>query len=226
MEAILKNYEQGMPRCDYPRPMWERGEWYSLNGEWEFAFDFGISGEERDMFIDGEFTHKIKVPFCPESELSGLGYRDFMPAVWYRKKFTLPKLDGKRAVIHFGAVDYESKVWINGKLCGTHKGGYCAFEYDITDKLVDGENTVVVLAKDDNRSWRQPRGKQCLAYKSRVCSYTRTTGIWQTVWIEILPDLYLEPGKMTPHAADGVIDISVKASSFRTAGYSVKLTAL
>ena len=139
MEAILKNYEQGMPRCDYPRPMWERGEWYSLNGEWEFAFDFGISGEERDMFIDGEFTHKIKVPFCPESELSGLGYRDFMPAVWYRKKFTLPKLDGKRAVIHFGAVDYESRVWINGKLCGTHKGGYCAFEYDITDKLVDGE---------------------------------------------------------------------------------------
>ena len=225
MEAILKNAYPGMPRTDYPRPMWVREEWYSLNGEWEFAFDFGRSGEERDMHRGGEYTHKITVPFCPESELSGIGYRDFMPAVWYRKRISVEKLDGRRAILHFGAVDYESRVWVNGKLAGVHKGGYCAFEYDITELLSEGENTVVVSAQDDNRSWRQPRGKQCLCYKSRVTSYTRTTGIWQTVWLEIVPETYLVCSKMTPHAADGAIDVSVKGSSARMKDHTLKLTA-
>ena len=225
MEPKLLNYEETMPRNDYPRPMWKREAWYSLNGEWEFAFDFGVSGEERDMFLDGDFPHRIKVPFCPESELSGVGYRDFMPAVWYRKKVNIELPRGKRAILHFGAVDYESRVWVNGKLCGTHKGGYCAFEYDITEHLSKGENTIVVLAKDDNRSWRQPRGKQCLAYKSRVCSYTRTTGIWQTVWLEFVPDVYLLSEKITPHAKDGALDISVRASSFHMSAYSLRLRA-
>ena len=128
-------------------------------------------------------------------------------------------------ILHFGAVDYESKVFVNGKLQGVHKGGYCAFEYDITDSLHEGENTVVVGARDDNRSWRQPRGKQCLCYKSRVTSYTRTTGIWQTVWYEIVPDTYLVSSKMTPHASDGAIDVSVKASSVHMKDCSVRLTA-
>ena len=225
MEPLLLNKSENMPRTDYPRPMWMRNEWYSLNGEWDFEFDFGNSGEERFMFDNGEFSKKIIVPFCPESKLSGIGYLDFMPAVWYRKTFTVKDLGTRRAILHFGAVDYESKVWVNGKACGVHKGGYCAFEYDITEHLVDGENTVVVGAKDDNRSWKQPRGKQCLAYKSRVCSYTRTTGIWQTVWLELVPEVYLATSKMTPHAADGALEISVRASSFKMDNYSLKLSA-
>lgn len=225
MNPILKNAAAAMPRTDYPRPMWMRGEWYCLNGPWEFAFDFSVSGEERGMQTSGDYPLTIKVPFCPESPLSGIGFRDFIPAVWYRRTFAVDCPAGHRAILHFGAVDYASKVWVNGKLCGSHEGGYCTFSFDITDKLTDGDNTIVVMAKDDNRSKRQPVGKQCTRYTSTACSYTRTTGIWQTVWVEIVPDVYLVSHKMTPHAADGTIDISVRGSQKRMQGYSVKLTA-
>ena len=226
MKPILKNAVANMPRTDYPRPMWMRSEWFSLNGEWEFEFDFGVSGEERGMVENGSFSRTINVPFCPESSLSGIGYVDFMPAVWYRKKFNADPEEGKRAILHFGAVDYLSKVWVNGKLCGTHAGGYCAFEYDITDKLVKGENIIVVEAIDDLRSKRQSYGKQCEKYKSRACSYTRTTGIWQTVWLEYLPDVYMRNAKMIPHATEGAIDVSVNASTFNMNGYFVNAIAL
>ena len=161
MNPILKNPCDGMPRTDYPRPMWMRDEWYCLNGEWEFEFDFGVSGEARKMHLNGDFGRKIQVPFCPESELSGIKYIDFIPAVWYRKTVNIECPADRRAILNFGAVDYESKVWVNGKLCGTHKGGYCAFEFDITDALRNGDNTIVVMARDDNRSERQPYGNQC-----------------------------------------------------------------
>ena len=222
---VLKNEYANMPRTDYPRPMWMRNEWYSLNGEWEFEFDFGVSGEERKWYENGEFSKKITVPFCPESKLSGIGCVDFMPAVWYRKKINIELLGKHRAILHFGAVDYESKVWVNGHLCGTHKGGYCGFEYDVTDYLCKGENVIVVMAKDDLRSKRQPYGKQCATYHSRACSYTRTTGIWQTVWFEYVPEVYLLSPKITPHAADGVVDLEIRSSCFNMSGYSVKLTA-
>ena len=170
MEPILKNANGAIPRTDYPRPMWVRSEWYSLNGEWEFEFDFGVSGEERGMVENGEFSKRITVPFCPESKLSGIGYTDFISAVWYRKKLEISKYDGRRVILHFGAVDYFSKVWVNGILCGTHKGGYTAFEYDITDKIYEGENTIVVMATDDVRSGKQPVGKQSVKYRSHECS--------------------------------------------------------
>ncbi len=225
MEPILKNSCSNMPRTDYPSPMWKRSEWYCLNGEWEFEFDFGVSGEARQMHISGDFSRVINVPFCPESALSGIQYVDFIPAVWYRKVVIIECPANRRAILHFGAVDYESKVWVNGKLCGTHKGGYCAFEYDITDSLREGENTIVVMAKDNNRSGRQPFGKQCVEYVSRSCSYTRTTGIWQTVWLDFVPTVYLKSAKMTPHAADGVLEVSLKGSALRMNDYSARLTA-
>ena len=225
MEPILKNQCSGMPRTDYPRPMWMRNEWYCLNGEWEFEFDFGVSGEAREMYLNGNFNRKINVPFCPESELSGIKYIDFIPAVWYRKNMNIECPADHRAILHFGAVDYESKVWVNGKLCGTHKGGYCAFEYDITDALCNGDNTIVVMAKDDNRSNRQPSGKQCKEYISKACSYTRTTGIWQTVWLEFVPSVYLRSAKMTPHAADGSLEVCLKGSDLCMNNYSARLTA-
>jgi len=214
-----------MPRTDYPSPMWMRNEWYCLNGEWDFEFDFGVSGEAREMYLDGEFSRVINVPFCPESELSGIKYIDFMPAVWYRKTVNIECPDDRRAILHFGAVDYESKVWVNGKLCGTHRGGYGAFEYDITDALCKGDNTIVVMAKDDNRSGCQPFGKQCKDYISKSCSYTRTTGIWQTVWLEFVPKIYLKSAKMTPHASDGALEVCLVGSSLRMNDYQARLTA-
>ena len=225
MEPILKNAAPNMPRTDYPRPMWTRNEWYCLNGEWEFEFDPGVSGEERRIFENGSFSRTITVPFCPESKLSGIGCTDFMPAVWYRRKINIQKPNGRRAILHFGAVDFLCKVWVNGSMCGAHEGGYCSFEFDITDKLCDGENTIVVMAIDDLRSKRQSFGKQCDTYFSRACSYTRTTGIWQTVWLEYVPEVYLLSQKIIPHAADGAVDLSIKASCCSMKDYSVKLTA-
>ena len=203
------NFTENMPRTDYPRPQWVRNNWYCLNGEWEFAFDFGKSGEARGMVQNGEYSLSIIVPFCPESKLSGIEYKDFIPAVWYRRTLTLDTLPDGRGILHFGAVDYLCKVWVNGIFCGMHKGGYTSFSFDITDALKEGNNTIVVYAEDDILSNKQPSGKQCLQYHSSGCRYTRTTGIYQTVWIEFVSSRYLETMKITPHAKNGAIEADI-----------------
>lgn len=224
MTTKLMNDSHDMPRKDYPRPQWVRNNWYCLNGKWDFAFDFGKSGEARGMMNAGDYPMSIVVPFCPESKLSGVEYTDFMSAVWYRRTITLHELPEGRAILHFGAVDYFSKVWVNGILCGNHKGGFTSFEMDITDALKSGENTIVVYAEDELRSGRQARGKQCRSYHSCDCNYTRTTGIYQTVWLEFVPNRYLKHAKITPHAKDGVIDISVNVENAKD-GDTVLVTA-
>lgn len=145
---------------------------------------------------------------CPESELSGIGYKDFMRAVWYRKTVTLSEeqLRG-RVLLHFGAVDYECRVWVNGQLAGTHKGGYSSFYFDVTRLVKEGENNLSVYAGDDPRSGRQPRGKQSTVYDSHDCDYTRTTGIWQTVWLEFVPRDYIESVRYYPNIEDGTMTI-------------------
>ncbi len=198
----VSSFAQNQPRPEYPRPQFERSEWINLNGEWSYAFDFSKSGMERDLPNSPGFKDKIIVPFCPESKLSGVGYTDFIEAMWYQRKFEIPeRWNGKRVVLHFGGVDYQSDLYIDGKLVGSHFGGTSSFNYDITKYIVFGKNHNLVLAvKDDVRSREQPGGKQCFSLKSAGCSYTRTTGIWQTVWMEavaknglkdcfVLPDL-------------------------------------
>ena len=149
-----------IPRSEYPRPQFVRESYINLNGEWEFEFDFGVSGKARKMYeADAEYTKKITVPFCPESELSGICYKDFMNSVWYRRKFDLKKGEG-RTLLHFEACDYETTVWVNGVEFPVHIGGYTGFVYDITKAVVDGENTVVVNAVDRLLPGTQPRGKQ------------------------------------------------------------------
>ncbi len=207
MKTTIVNFAPDMPRADYPRPQWARKEWYCLNGKWDFAFDFGKTGEARGMVSGGEYPMTINVPFCPESKASGIEYVDFMYSVWYRRTLAFDKLPEGRAILHFGAVDYLCKVWVNGTLCGTHSGGYTSFEFDITDALKDGENTLVVQAIDDQLSGRQARGKQCDTYGSAACDYKRTTGIYQTVWLEFVPERYLKKAQMTPHATDGTLDV-------------------
>lgn len=224
VSARLINSYNGIPRPDYPRPSFKRESWYSLNGTWDFAYDPGKSGEARGMVMGGEYSMKITVPFCPESKLSGIGNVDFIPAVWYRRKFELPTLSDGRAIIHFGAVDYHARVFINGQFAGAHKGGYTPFEFDVTELLVAGENTITVYAEDDIRGGRQNFGKQSLGYRSSNCSYTRITGIWQTVWLEFLPRVYLKDLKITPYASDGSVDVTVK-SSVKTSGFKLSLRA-
>lgn len=181
-------------RTEHPKPQFERKDWINLNGEWQFAFDYGNSGVARKMYEDtAEFTHVIRVPFCLESQLSGIGHKDFVESVWYRRSVELTKeqLQG-RIVLHFGAVDYFATVYVNGKECGTHKGGYVSFSFDITEYAIEGENIITVHAEDNARDCLIPSGKQSMEYESKGCFYTRTTGIWQTVWVEFTPKTYIK----------------------------------
>ena len=179
-----------MYREEYPRPQFCRAKWENLNGEWDFYIDTGRSGRERKLYLPENyvFDKKINVPFCPESKLSGIENVDFMDAVWYRREAVIEKRAGERVKLNIGAADYETFVYVNGKLAGTHKGGYVSFGVDITDFAVDGENEIVVCCEDLARNNTQPCGKQSREYYSHGCDYTRTTGIWQTVWLEYLPE--------------------------------------
>jgi len=215
---------QEIPRPDYPRPQWVREKWVNLNGPWQFAFDFSDSGAEGNMIAEGEYPLTINVPFCPESPLSGIGYTDFIPAVWYRRSIMLDTLPEGRLLLHFGAVDHRACVYVNGLLCGSHTGGYTAFSVDITDAVHLGENVITVHARDDLRSGTQPYGKQSIKRDSYACSYTRTTGIWQTVWLEKVPKRYLKRAKMIPQAADGKLSVTVFGSG-TVCGDKLHLTA-
>ena len=196
---------QSIPRPEYPRPQFSRPTWMNLNGVWQFEIDHGASGRSRGM-VDRELHGTITVPFCPESTLSGVGYTDFMAAVWYRRSFTLPEeARGQRVLLHFGAVDYRCEAWVNGRSVGTHEGGYASFTFEITDALQAGENTLVVCADDNQRGGRQPFGKQSEKYESHGCSYTRTTGIWQTVWLEWVSPVYLRNVRLIPDAQNGAL---------------------
>ncbi|MCI5718723.1 MAG: beta-glucuronidase [Alistipes sp.] len=182
------------PRAEYPRPQFERADWVNLNGEWSFALDLSGSGRDRDFYNSKGFEQRITVPFAPESKLSGIGYTDFINSVWYQREIQIPAAwQGKRVKLNFGAVYYESEVYIDGRFVGRHYGGSDSFTFDITDFVGDGGvHSIVVHAESDLRSGTQPGGKQSTNYYSQGCSYTRTTGIWQTVWMEAVDAMALE----------------------------------
>lgn len=192
---------KNIPRDEYPRPQFARPDWMNLNGVWQFEMDHGRSGRDRKLFSADALERTIVVPFCPESALSGIAHTDFMECVWYLRKFTLPEgwgQTGRQTILHIGACDYQTEVFINGESLGTHVGGYSSFQFDITRLLRPGENTVAVCAEDDLRGGGQPVGKQCDKFHSQVCSYTRTTGIWQTVWLENVPSVHIASARYTP----------------------------
>ncbi len=178
-----------IPRNEHPNPQFQREHWMNLNGEWEFELDQSKSGWNKGyQRTDTHFNEKIIVPFCPESKLSGIEYKDFINACWYRKDVYLDENQLQNDVIlHIGACDYFSSVSVNGREVGTHKGGYTPIQMDITAFLSPGNNFIVVYAEDDTRSPMQARGKQSENFYSLGCDYTRTTGIWQTVWLEFVP---------------------------------------
>ncbi len=193
-----------IPRPEHPRPDFERADWINLNGEWEFEIDTGDTGEARGLTAGQKLAGRIRVPFCPESPLSGVGHLDFMDAVWYRKMVSLPRSwSGRRVLLHFGAVDYDATVWVNGREIGRHRGGYVQFSFDITSSLKSGRNEIVLRAVDRVRTGLQPGGKQSDRYESYGCMYRRTTGIWQTVWLEAVGETYIERFSVQPDLDTG-----------------------
>ncbi len=198
-----------VPRPEYPRPQFRRERWQNLNGVWAFAIDQGKSGESRGLHRpDARYGGQITVPFCPESRLSGVEHTDFLNAVWYKRTVEVGADDlTGRAFLHFGAVDHTCTVYLNGKRVGTHVGGYVSFCFEVTDFLRVGENDLTVCAADDVRDPMVPRGKQSEEYASHGCDYTRTTGIWQTVWLEYTPKAYLVSVRQYPDARGGSLTL-------------------
>jgi beta-galactosidase/beta-glucuronidase len=186
----------------YPRPQLCRPDWHSLDGTWAFSYDDSDIGEGEAWFHPrsfDRFTRQINVPFPPESEASGIGDQRRHPVVWYRREVTTAELPpgrrtaGSRVLLHFGAVDYRADVWVDGQHIGDHSGGQAPFTLDITHAL-DGQaesHAIVVRAEDDPGDLSQPRGKQTWQSHPHKVWYERTTGIWQTVWIEIVPEIHI-----------------------------------
>ena len=174
------------PRPEYPRPQLERESWVNLNGEWTYELDLVQTGHERKLFDSKGFDGKIIVPFAPESKLSGVGHTDFIPSIWYQREITVPQdWKGKDVLLNFGAVYYESEIYIDGKFVDRHFGGSDSFSVDITPFVEPGKtHSLVVTASSDLRGRMQSAGKQSLRHGPFECMYTRTTGIWQTVWME------------------------------------------
>lgn len=186
------------PRAEYPRPQMVRENWLCLNGQWDFAIDHVDTGLERGMLTQS-YDQQITVPFCPESKLSGIEHTDFMLAVWYRRVVQIPQSwDGQRILLHFQAVDDEATVWANGKQVGRHHGGWTPFTCDLTDIAQVGESVEIVLRARDLQV-PKPQGKQSNKYENFACLYTRTTGIWQSVWLEPVPlEAHLLRPRITP----------------------------
>jgi hypothetical protein len=181
--------------ADFPRKQMKRDRWMSLNGLWSFAFDNDESWDQPHE-VEG-WDLNIQVPFAPESKMSGIGNTGFHSRCWYKRQFSVAKKQ-KRYLLHFGAVDYEARVWLNGNYIGCHSGGHASFFFDVTDALVDGEQLLIVRADDDPHDLAKPRGKQDWQLEPHLIWYPRTTGIWQTVWIEEVPLVYIDRLRWTP----------------------------
>lgn len=184
---------------DYPRPQFVRESWHSLNGEWDFRFDDGNVGEKEKWYEEFNGDLKIMVPFTYETKASGIGEGAFHPQIWYHRLLEVPKeQESKRIILHFQAVDYIAKLWVNGTCVGQHQGGYAAFSFDITPYIQFGQSNSLVMKVEDSQSCTQPRGKQRWVKDNFECFYVQTTGIWQSVWLEYVAESYIKSVKMTP----------------------------
>lgn len=212
-------------RPEYPRPQLVRENWVNLNGEWDFEIDNALSGKEKEFYQRTSLQNKIIVPFCPESRLSGIGHTDFMNCVWYRRDIEIPESwQGKNVLLHFGAVDYHATVYINGQYAGEHKGGYTSFCLDITKLLKGNGDYITLCAEDHLRSHNQPGGKQSSRLHSYACSYTRTTGIWQTVWMECVDKRHIANIRAIPDIEACAVHLEAKLSG-ASSGMAVEARA-
>jgi beta-galactosidase/beta-glucuronidase len=221
MPTPASPYRTELPRPEHPRPQFVRPDWRSLNGEWEFEVDQGDSGLERGL-RDRPLAGTIVVPFAPESKRSGVERTDFLEAVWYRRTITLPPIwAGKRVLLHFQAVDHDATVWVNGVEVARHRGGFTPFTADLAGVAGPGDQATIVVRARDTRHGAQARGKQATWFANSGPYYTRTTGIWQSVWVEAVPDVYLRRPRITPDVAGSSFHLELPVSANRP-GWTVR----
>lgn len=213
-----------MRRKEYPRPIFRREEWQNLNGIWDFEFDDENRGHREKWHEGREFSLKINVPFCFQSELSGINTPDFHDHIWYRRKFQIdPKYRNKRVILNCGAIDYLSEIYINRQLVLRHRGGFSSFKADITDYLNHGEEEIVIYAWDPSADKTIPRGKQYWKPENEGIWYTRTSGIWQTVWLEFLEEVHLDAVRLTPDIDAGTLKVEATLSQSADANLEVRV---
>lgn len=219
-----------MHRPEYPRPQFVRADWQNLNGAWAFAFDDGDEGLAGRWYdpvnVADHFPLRIETPFVFQSALSGIGRRERHDLLWYHRTFELPdgwREDGRRVLLHFGAVDYRAWVWVNGEFAVYHEGGHTPFQADITP-LLARTNHLVVRVEDVISDLTQPRGKQFWQEQPGGIFYTPSSGIWQTVWLEVVPTVHLTRVQFTPDVAAGAVTVACTASSALPATAGCEIT--
>lgn len=205
----------------YPRPQLQRADWLCLNGTWRFRLDNdGSFNFPADV---DRWPLEITVPYPPESRASGVGDRGFHKVCWYERDFELAPADD-RVILHFGAVDYSARVWVNGHLAVTHEGGHTPFSADITDMLrPDGRQTVTVRAEDDPHDLAKPRGKQDWQLEPHSIWYPRTSGIWQTVWVERVGRIFIDKVRWTPRLEGFAIGVEARIRGAAAEDLSLEL---
>jgi len=215
MTRFAKDVNPNSVLPEYPRPQFARVKWLNLNGIWQYQ-----PGAAGDALPKGKLSKTILVPFPVESALSGV--MEHHDRLWYRRKFTVPAAwKGQHVLLHFGAVDYESEVFVNGKSFGVHKGGYDPFSYDITSAITGaGPQDITVRVFDATDDAGEPRGKQSLHPQGIM--YTPTTGIWQTVWLEPVPVTNINDIRITPDIDKSVVKLTVSTAA-KAAGYTVAI---
>ena len=181
-----------------PNPLFAREKTVIINDGWQFSFD-------------NQNWKQINVPYCPESKLSGIHFTDFIPVCYYKKSFTVSKTEN-RLVLHFGAVDYKACVYVNNIYIGEHEGGYTPFAFDVTDALRSGENEIYLVVRDSEFG-KNATGKQSKRRNSYGCFYTRTTGIWQSVWLEEVPQKQIQEFYFYPNINEVAVDLDLHVSA-------------
>ncbi|MFN8447711.1 MAG: glycoside hydrolase family 2 TIM barrel-domain containing protein [Anaerolineae bacterium] len=212
-----------MPRPEYPRPQFVRERWLNLNGTWRFDFDDADAGLRERWSENAPLQREITVPFAFQSKASGIHTNEFHDVVWYQRGFEIPAdWHGSSILLHFGAVDYRAWVWVNGSFAAYHEGGHTPFRVDITPFLRDSANTLVVRVEDSSTDLDQPRGKQYWKAESASIFYTRTTGIWQTVWLEPVGAAYLDDLRLTPDVDRSALQVEYVLAGSQSAGVEVE----
>ncbi len=200
------------PRSEYPRPQLVRRDWLNLNGSWEFDFDDADTGLAEGWHHGRRLAQQITVPFPYQSALSGIGVRAIHEVVWYARDVAVPPEwgvgeDGRCVLLHFGAVDYRTTVWLNGDEVGHNRGGHVPFSFDVTPYLRPGPNRLAVRV-EDRQDAHQPRGKQSVDGAAHGIDYFCTTGIWQSVWLEPVPAVRIDHLQITP-LEDDALDVGI-----------------